>query len=215
MKIKPEGWNLNLVGSWNPAILNPNWLSKNVFHVDTVTIEMGLLQPGGVQVSLTENNVNLLPYKDRVMLRPLNFNDDTLDLCDKYARALLTLLPHTPVAGIGVNMSFSIIKDYPDKIIFLFEDDDKLDFSNYNTTILQKIYTRKLSISEIAPVELNLKVIYDNISLDDEVIVIEFNYHHPHRKYYDELLGKNGGFKRYREFSLDFLNKIYNLELEG
>jgi len=205
---------LNIVGSWNPAILNPNWLSNNVFHVDTVSIEMGLLQPGGIQVSITANNVNIIPYKDRVMIRPLNYESETLDLCDNYARELLTLLPHTPIAAAGVNMSFVLKEDYPDKLIQLFEDDDEGEITNDFASIQQKVYSRKLLLSHRQNVELNYKVIYDNISLANENISLEFNYHHP-KESVGDLQGLIRGFNSYKELSLDFLNRVYELELEN
>ncbi|MBI3800790.1 MAG: hypothetical protein HY268_27900 [Deltaproteobacteria bacterium] len=39
MKAIQDAWNVVLAGNWNLAIFSPNWLSKNLFHSESITIE--------------------------------------------------------------------------------------------------------------------------------------------------------------------------------
>jgi hypothetical protein len=106
---------LVVAGSFNPAILVPMWIAKNVVDppiVQEFPVNM-IAQISGIGVSpkFTFNGLSYSPS-----FQSLVFYLEGLDprgcqrVCDVSAR-ILELLPHTPVTAIGFNFGFA--EDHP------------------------------------------------------------------------------------------------------
>jgi hypothetical protein len=108
MDLLKESVSLVLVGIWNPAILNPEWLGKHLFEKEggvPVTLEFSAV-PGALP-RLTMERTIIEPGRNRVVLRPEgDLSDQELDRVTGVAVKLLRLLPHTPMQGCGENFEF-------------------------------------------------------------------------------------------------------------
>jgi hypothetical protein len=98
-----------IAGSFNPAILSPQWIGKYVLDppiTDEFPVEVfAPLGPGPA----TRFNAPGLAYSPS--FQGITFHLEGLDsaarqrVCDMAAR-ILNLLPHTPVTGVGFNFGF-------------------------------------------------------------------------------------------------------------
>jgi hypothetical protein len=95
-------WTLVLVGSWNLAILNPDWLGKNIFDATQLDAEL-IIEGVRPRLRFFFEKVLVLPAPDRVIFAPRHPNDADLSAVEEAAKKVLTLLPVTPVSGVGIN----------------------------------------------------------------------------------------------------------------
>ncbi len=100
-------WTVVILGKWNQAILQPEWLIKNVFDDDQVRVEVAVGLAPGLPSRITGDEILLLAGEDRLILGLTEVSDDQLRTMERIAVQILTLLSHTPVARMGVNFGFS------------------------------------------------------------------------------------------------------------
>lgn len=109
MKLVKGSTTLVVVGSWNTAILQPDWLAINALQVQTgapipMTMEFG---PGiGFLPRLSIDGVVIAPGPDRLQLSLENVTVESLDRLEQAAHRTLTALPHTPISAFGENFDF-------------------------------------------------------------------------------------------------------------
>ena len=100
-----------LAGIWNPAILNPSWLLRYVHDIPTgqglpVQLEQAVM-PAGQPTRYGIGDIKYTPSRNQLVLQPVSVTPENLNLVQEKTRRILTLLPHTPVAGLGQNFQFS------------------------------------------------------------------------------------------------------------
>jgi len=98
-----------IIGSWNPAILNPDWLSRKIFDKpDGVEMPVKLELPtkAGMPPRYTLEGVIFVPAMDRLMITPEDTKEENLQLVENKTINLLNILSHTPVAAFGQNFEF-------------------------------------------------------------------------------------------------------------
>lgn len=102
---------LVIAGAWNPAILSPNWVAKEVLQLGAAAdFQVGMQvsindpsQPVGFQfegISFAPA-LNVLVFQ----LMPDLDHQKAIDV----AAGILELLPHTPVSGVGFNFGFQVL----------------------------------------------------------------------------------------------------------
>lgn len=141
MKAIRDAWNVVLAGNWNLAIFSPNWLSKNLFGSESITIEFPLVP--GLPPRFTAEGVTVLPSTDCVMLAPKTLTDDALKRTEGMACKLLNLLPHTPISALGVNFGF-LEKEPSEELLQHFVDRDETSLADAGFEILIRTFSRKL-----------------------------------------------------------------------
>lgn len=112
MPIKPldDQRTLVIAGAWNPAILSPNWVAKEILELpvdDNFQVGMQLAvndpsQPIGFQFE----GIAYAPALNILMFRLLP--DLETEKAIEVAAKILELLPHTPVSGVGFNLVYEI-----------------------------------------------------------------------------------------------------------
>ena len=118
---------LVLVGAWNPAILNPNWITRNVFEVEP-SVETEVLfefsQTPGAPPRITIHGVTFIPHADKLILVTDQLAQERLQNVERLAANILNTLPHTPVKCFGQNIQFIEEMPTPDQIeLFTLQDD--------------------------------------------------------------------------------------------
>lgn len=198
-----ETWTIIILGKWNVAIFSPNWLSKNVFHEQEMTMEF-TVEPSNTR-RITARGISLQPQSGRLVLGLSEISLEALSRLEATACALLDKLPHTPVSQTGINFGFRI--DEPEQALldhFQFVDGNW--FADHEMSSTSRVMGRSLEIDEGV---LNLKV-----EIKASAIDIHFNFHSetPSAGAAKEAIqGKVANLKEKAEF---VLQDLYNLEME-
>jgi len=142
MKPRNDGFNIVLVGRWNPWIFSPDWVKANLAVNSHQDIKIGLSidnadQPRAIQF----DSLTLYPGYHRLEIRPVSSTLQNMEEAQRVAEKILTLLPHTPVSATGINFDF-VESEKADSVISLFQmaDTSGIDAGKY---FLQNIEIRR------------------------------------------------------------------------
>lgn len=207
MQIKPNSFEVVLVGRWNPYILNPQWIAENLFeNKSKVQIEfsLNLDTPNRYKI----DNVQITPTPDRVTFSSFDNSDESLILMGNVAVKLCNILSHTPLMAIGVNFAY-IEAENKNDLFEKFGFDKNDPFSEGGWQVKTQGFSRFLVKENYS---LNFKVSLDR----QNNFNFTFNYHYNirNRDKLNELL-ENQSVINYRDNSLELLDTIYNLKLKA
>jgi hypothetical protein len=110
MQPVPDKTTIVIAGSFNPAILTPSWIGKNVLDPPVVD-EFPVYVIAPIMGAAPPAKFSLSGFTYSPGYQFLTFYTDGMDaaaserVCDVAAR-ILNLLPHTPITGIGFNFGF-------------------------------------------------------------------------------------------------------------
>lgn len=207
MKPVSDRWSIVVAGAWNVRLFTPEWLSQNVLESKNLNIEMGI--GAGIQAwrFLTEDSI-FIPGDDKVILGVRSADIEVLKKSEPYARKLLELLPHTPIAGIGINFGFTC-ETPSDKLTQLFNLSDVQNLSKLGYQINDCTIARSLKIQNSAQ-NMNAK-----LALNNGVVQLDFNHHFAAKSAGEAkefLVGTRveEAFKR----TIKFLADMYELDID-
>jgi len=196
-----------LLGNWNPFILGPHWVAKNIFERDKIEAELFV---GPVTVSrFSDESVRIEPRNDKVMVRAKKTTDENLNRIETMARRLVTMLPHTPLTAYGINHAF--VETSPTELLanlFHFKDRDYLPSQ-------MPIGSYEIQRSLLAgDYDINFTISKKQESND---IRFDFNFHYKRAPRLDgdvgDILNEGVVLRHYRE-AKDILESKYGLKLE-
>ena len=99
------------VGSWNPRIFTPEWVSTNVFSMpegDTMNIALNEKQMNltyawkGIQLLMTDRGIEMKTGAKSM---------DVLVQMEQIYKHLYEVLPFTPITAVGYNLNLTLEKD--------------------------------------------------------------------------------------------------------
>lgn len=177
MQLKKGETSLVIVGAWNPAILRPDWMAREVFRFQEgaqapVTMEFAMVP--GAPPKFTMADISFVPMKDRLILYPKETTSTALAYVEAKALEILAQLPHTPVVALGENFEFFDESPTRDQMR-VFEVEDPLvqrctlPFERSTTTI-----TSSLKLENCT---LNLTQ-----SLSGSILSVKFNFHYENNR---------------------------------
>ena len=123
MKLLGDQTTLVLAGAWNPAILSPNWIGRHVLRLppgNAFQVEMVLpVQGQGGASRFSFEGISITPAQEALIF---HISPDDAGMVAKsfdVAKRILEMLPHTPVAAMGVNFSYQVdaVKDQLSKTV--------------------------------------------------------------------------------------------------
>ncbi len=97
------------LGSWNKKLFTPQWISQNLYdspHSNKL-IE-GTINPVELEFTFRLNNVSLIPKEKSIELLVHENSEDAINYANKLFVKIITLLPHTPIVGLGFNIQYAI-----------------------------------------------------------------------------------------------------------
>jgi hypothetical protein len=206
--LKPvqDGWNVVIVGAWNVAILNPDWVAINVFNREPIKLEVQLGPSPFASLRISNGLVRMVGAPDRVVLTPLAFTDEALSQVERAATRLLELLLHTPVAALGVNFAF-IDDDPDDKVKAHFGDPAEGSLIGAGFAVEAHTLTRHLKKRD--GLAINLKARWDAKSLR-----LDVNCHHEAGTAEAARKALEGKVVAYRDDALSVITNVYGLSVE-
>lgn len=153
MKPVFEDWTIVVVGSWNTAILNPDWVSKKVLGVEEVGVEL-MVGPGTMNITLHHPGLRIIPTRSRVIVGAQE--EASVPSAETAMVTILEQLPVTPVTSMGIN--FGYVESNPSSellAIFNLTDTDRLsdagheivESSVYRSFKAEGVFTHKLRLT--------------------------------------------------------------------
>lgn len=109
MKLLSEKTTLVIAGAWNPAIITPQWIGKNILNIpEGTSFQVGMdlpIQGLGGSPRFTFSDLSYTPTPDTLTFY---FSPEHPAKTIEVARTILETLPHTPIVALGINFSFSV-----------------------------------------------------------------------------------------------------------
>jgi len=212
MKARPAEWTVVLVGQWNPAVFNPEWIARHLNNGQPVTTEIAT-GAGGAGLAgwrLLVGDLVIVPGLDRVTLGVRAATDDALKAMEAAAATILELLPHTPLVALGVNFGFEEAEP-TEELLRMFRGDDLVRLAARYEVVRHEIRRAIKTESEV----INLRV-----ALGDGAVTLAVNFHRdlsgtpPERRSLEArgaLAGRVGAARRQ---ALEMLSAGYSVQLE-
>lgn len=204
MRPNPEGWNIVVVGAWNVAIFNPQWLGKHIFQSKEVQIQFAL-QVGQGSPRFLADQIVVTPSRGRVLFSPTVLEDAALLKIEQAATRTLELLTHTPVNAVGINFSFKQAEVGAD-LNRLFENGDSGRLADAGVIVAGRSFTRQLMLESQ---QINL-----TIAIEQTGIQFDFNFNTRVRDTGKAIAAISGRILGCRNTAVRLLSEAYNINLE-
>lgn len=133
-----ETFNINCVGSWNPAIFTPEWVKEKIAVNQEkeviLAVQMGNISSSPPRIEV--DDVHLYPSRQNLMINSIEFNGDSISSCLMKLKRVAELLPHTPVTDIGFNFRYicDLAENQLIADLFSFSDAARIDADIYTPT---------------------------------------------------------------------------------
>ncbi|MBK7423966.1 MAG: hypothetical protein IPJ48_13150 [Propionivibrio sp.] len=170
MRQAPEiGFNILMVGRWNPAIFTPKWIRGNLVSNDEeVILAMSFGNPAAPP-RISFSGIHLFITSDIIEIRPETLIDASINTCIRISSRILELLCHTPITALGINIRFE--DDLPSAVfddLFAFADQGRIDPATYQSTSSTIARSFALGASDSL-----------NFSITQQIpkYLVEFNFH--------------------------------------
>lgn len=173
MKVITDRTTVVLVGAFNPAILQPNWIAVHgLGYAPEQEFQVEILSPVG-GVGPNRFSFDGLSYSAGYRNVTLHLEGSTPEQCARAATAtakVLELLPHTPVNGLGFNFGFSVDEPSNDLLALLSQHDALLDSFGAEAEVATRRWGNTLKWQDAL------------VSVDCEMaghqLVIQLNFHY-------------------------------------
>lgn len=189
-----------MVGIWNNAIFQPDWVSKYLLPGEDLNVEF----PIGVgSLRFSTKELRLYIVENKLSISVLNFSDEIIEKVESLAKKISEYLPHTPVSAFGYNINTEFDKCLELDKVFA-SSFEKFDTSEYSLTnsVIKGIYKKNDH-------DINLEIAKLASSY-----LININFHFPIKSIVDftELTSKYPLSEASRQSKI-ILSSFFNLEI--
>ena len=179
---------LVILGNWNPAILQPDWLVRHGFDTEAeLAVQLEFSPIAGIPPRFTIEGLRILATNDHVLLNPEQTTVHFLELTENVGRSMLHRLSHTPIRAFGQNFQFSeenvsqdfarlfdISDNLAEQLNFPIDVRDTTLISSYGIGETTLNFTRKLLADGTA--RLNFNFHYDVTSASNARELLEGSF---------------------------------------
>lgn len=205
MKIVANECTIVVIGSWNLAILNPEWLAVNIFRETEVDVEF-LIGGARPQIRVAKGGVSITPSERRVVFAAATAEDGELGRMSALAASMLKALPVTPISSFGVNFGFR--EDAPPpRLLEVFQLADRDKIADAELTPVEWNITRAFDVQNA---RLNMRLRYNG----GDDVKLHFNYHNNVANTASAADILDRGILELRRHSLALTNSLYGLDLD-
>lgn len=205
MKLDLRNATLVFLGAWNPAIFQPPWIAKYLHEKPegerVEGSEVTVLSPSGPKRIFFIDDIGLSALSDRIEIFLNADNDDARGRAESVAIRLLSVLPHTPLGGFGVNYHY-IEPDPEAELLDKFVTAEKI---NEHYKILNRNFSSALEMPNGVVLNLSRHV-------SDTEVVLDFNYHYQRIDRSAVEAAIQGIIKKHLDSSLETLEKLFDLK---
>lgn len=163
--------NIICLGNWNKKIFSPTWVASNLFELKENKIE-AFFNPSELDIGFKLNDVVLFPKDASVEIKLDKISDDAIELSGKLLNKILSILPHTPIKAIGINIRYKFNKDE-------------------NNDLVSKLNTVKCKIDEFETNQVKFTKKFEKFQLNliadinPKDYLVNFNFHYDYSLYPD------------------------------
>jgi hypothetical protein len=204
MKPTLSDWTVVLVGSWNVAILNPDWLGKSVLGEREFQVEL-IMEGVRPRMRFQFERVVVIPAVDRLIFASRHPEEKDLLAAEEAAKKVLTLLPVTPITGVGINFGY-VESDANPALASLFDVADNYDLGESGFEISSTAITRSLKFED--------QLINFRMTQTGGSISFNFNFHKDVSGAQDALKALTDKVISHKRQSEKILAEVYELEIE-
>ena len=187
-----------LTGIWNPAIFQIPWMAMNLFEKKSGESfnYTEVHTPGRIPL-IYSDDVGIGVSAARVELYINSFDPAKRKALEQFANRIIELLPHTPMAGFGVNIIFEIPDPEPelidklktqDQIETKFKVDEQVFVAVINRDQVRLTWRREKSVKRVG---------------------LDFNFHHSAQNSAAIRPLIMGSIEKYYEESLASVTELY------
>lgn len=173
---------LVIAGSWNTIQFSPKWIKDNLLEPPvpektniTFTIQNDRIISKSFQIGKTSIEVS----SERICFIGSQNDKDELDKIIELSEKIATLLPHTPITGLGINLRYEMKNE-------ISTEDEVIDYDGY--TLMK--YSKNFSFSCKDNGKKTVNLIRSKKAGSKDVIY-DCNIHH--------IVTNTGELKRYLE----------------
>lgn len=205
MRLVLDRCSVVIVGAWNLAIFSPEWVGPKVFP-DEPDLEFGVsIAPGvGTETRYRVPTIEMSASAGRLQFKPRTDGEEAFRATEERAKAVLRLLPETPVRALGINFGFDATA-IP-ALAELLSSPDLPKLAAAGTSILT---TKILRTARFDGGELTFSVEHD---AGADFLQLDFNHHLAVKSGQEALKSLDGGVLRARSRSLSFLYQVYGMK---
>jgi hypothetical protein len=106
-ELDPQRSNYVVIGAWNPAIIQPEWLRKEFPEIVPESIGIEIIGPS-ITVRYDIGNIFLEPSSGRLIFSTKEVNEKTLSSISELSNGIADRLQYTPISAAGCNFCFSL-----------------------------------------------------------------------------------------------------------
>lgn len=201
---------LVLVGIWNPAILNPEWLVRHAFKKDAqdvpVTLEFATFP--GLPPRLTLEGIVIQPGRSRVVIVvPNDAGEADINNVEAIASAILRELPHTPMQAVGQNFEFVENNPTPEQLNIFDSSDDLSDAFDFAFN--------QISQQVVSSIQFEGRTLNITRTVLDGKLTLKFNFHYNVTSAEDAVdkIATNHKFVENYRYALRIINSLYGVDL--
>lgn len=207
MKNLPTYAPLVILGSWNRAIFNPDWVKKYLFSKDDkINIEVPI-NNSIASFKFNVENISVSVLDQRLLLGTDKPTVENFTRIGNIGKAIFRFLPHTPVTAFGINHAFEAHIDELKDNIFSLSDEENLKDAGYKEESIR--IGRDIHLSKSCTLHFAIQ----RNGKDHIIFDFNYNFNLESFEYFSELFDIDDIVIKHKE-CVDFLKEIYGLEYE-
>lgn len=204
MKPIISDWNMVAVGSWNTAIINPDWLTEKKIISGQIEIEF-IIENLRPRFRILLDRSIIIPRPDRIIVGVRDKHNDNLQQAEGVLSRLLKDLPVTPIAAVGVNISYNELEPSTE-VLDMFETKDINRFTEKGIQINTTSLVRSFQYDS------DFVCNFTSAIQGDGSVVFKANYHSPVQDATAAALRVGNKFIECRDHFRELLSTLYNVQ---
>lgn len=173
--IVSEQCNFIVIGAWNPAIIQANWLRNEFPDLIPEKFNIQLVQGVRPFIRIELEDLIIDPNGGQLVFIPKEVNDRTIEYTSTLSLGIYEKLKHTPIVAAGCNFVFKLDKnetfyldkyEYKDGIKVLYENILPLTLISSDTKHVFSRNTHKITIDY-------------NCTGDERTLLFNYEYQSP------------------------------------